>query len=266
MATVEKMADDFQLARNNQHDLTNSVHECVIGAATPALVLHGWSTVTNNNRKESEATVNEFSSFSKAIPRIDNFFAALRAVAGIETGYSQLVVRPTGWGHDWKAFLPTVYVVTTRAYPDHFENFGWLRDVPTVSADSLKRVAEVYHVLSETPTNSLGIAARRLNAAHLRKDEADSILDVTIGLEELLGDDARTEMTHKLSMRMAALAKIEPCSEGEPAEIFEFVKKIYAYRSAIVHGSKKSENKRTVSNKRNEEIPTVNLGLKHFHK
>jgi len=29
-----------------------------------------------------------------------------------------------------------------------------------------------------------------------------------------------------------------------------------------VHGSKKSENKRTVSNKRNEEIPTVNLGLK----
>jgi hypothetical protein len=262
MASVEKMNDDFQLARNNQHDLVTSVHDCVIGAATHALVLHGWSTTTNRNKKEREATLNEFGSFSKGISRIDNFFAALRTVEGIETGYSQLVVRPSGWGHRWKAFLPSVHVVTTRAYPDHFENFGWLRDAPLISTDSLRRIAEVYSALSETATNSLGIAARRLNAAHLRKDEADSILDVTIALEALLGDETRTEMTHKLAMRMAALAKIEPCSEGEPAEVFEFVKKIYAYRSAIVHGSKKSENKRTVSNRKNEEIPTVNLGLK----
>jgi len=262
VASVEKMTDDFQLARNNQHDLVTSVHDCVIGAASHTLVLHGWSTITNRNKNEREATFNEFSPFSKGISRIDNFFAALRTVTGIETGYSQLVVRPSGWGNRWKAFLPRVYVVTTRAYPDHFENFGWLRDAPTVNADSISQVAEVYRALSETTANSLAIAARRLNTAYLRRDEADSILDVTIALEALLGDDSRTEMTHKLAMRMAALVKIEPCIEGQLSEIFDFIKKIYAYRSAIVHGSKKSENKRTVSNKRNEEIPTVHLGLK----
>lgn len=261
MTAVEKMADDFQLARNDRHEFKTSAHKCVIGAATHSVVFYGW-TVENKTRKQSEEALNEFGSFQKVIFNVDCFFAALRAVLEIETGYSQLVVRPIGWGHSWEAFLPRVNVVTTRAYPDHFDDYGWLREPPVVHALQMRSVADVYRTLIDSKTNSLAIAARRLNAAHLRKDEADSILDITIGLEALLGDSTKTEMTHKLAMRMAALTSIEPCSEGEPGEIFAFVKKIYAYRSAVVHGSKKSETKRTIANKHNEEIPTVALGIK----
>jgi hypothetical protein len=259
--SVEKMTESFQLARNVQHDFKTSVHECVIGAATHSLVLSGWS-VENKTRKKTEESLNEFNSFQAAIFNIDCFFAALRAVLGIETGYSQLVARPRGWGHSWEAFLPRVNVVTTRAYPDHFDEYGWLREPPSISASQMKTVADVYRTLVESKSNSMAIAARRLNTAHLRKDKEDSILDITIALEALLGDSAKTEMTHKLAMRMAALTSIEPCSEGDPGEIFRYMKKIYEYRSAVVHGSKKSETKRTIANKHKVEIPTVALGVK----
>jgi len=198
------------------------------------------------------------------LPLVDNFFAALRVVTGVETGYSQFVVRPSGWGRRWDADLPSVRVVSTRAYPDHFENYGWLREVSAISLKTLAQVSLVYRGLNEAKGNRMAIVARRLNAAHLRKDEADSILDVTIALEALLGDDVKTEMTHKLAMRVAALSVLEPFAEGNPSEVFGFVKKIYAYRSAIVHGSKNSETKRTVAYKGKEEIPAVTLEFSFF--
>jgi hypothetical protein len=260
-AVIEKMSNGVQLARNHQHDVTNAPHKCVIGAATHALVMHGW-TMPNQTRDKRDEILFDFHAFTNVLPQIDIFFAALRVVTGIETGYSQLVIKPHDWSDRWKAYLPSVYVVTTRAYPDHFEKFGWLRNPPSINLETLAEVSEVFKALKSATNNSLGIAMRRLNAAFLRTDEEDSILDVTIALEGLFGDNSPTEMTHKLAMRMASLSMIERCPEGEPQQIFDFVKKIYAYRSAIVHGSKKIESKRTIAIKDKEEIPLVALGVR----
>jgi len=43
---------------------------------------------------------------------------------------------------------------------------------------------------------------------YLRNDEQNIILDATIGIETLHFDDNRQEMTHKLAMRIGALAKL----------------------------------------------------------
>jgi hypothetical protein len=260
-AEVVKMSDGIQLGRNEQHDITNAPHKIVIGAATHALVLHGW-TMPNLTRDKRDEILFDFRAFASVLPQVDNFFAALRVVTGVETGYSQLVLKPYGWSDRWKAFLPSVYVVSTRAYPEHFEKFGWLRNPPAINLQTLADVSKVFKALKEATNNSLAIAMRRLNASFLRKDEEDSILDVTIALEILFGDSSPTEMTHKLAMRMAALSIIERCSDGEPQQIFDFVKKIYAYRSAIVHGSKKIESKRTIASNDKEDIPLVALGVR----
>jgi hypothetical protein len=48
-----------------------------------------------------------------------------------------------------------------------------------------------------------------------------------------------------------------------PTEVFKFVKQVYGYRSAIVHGSKKNpKSHRVVAIKGSEEIPLIELGLK----
>jgi len=205
----------------------------------------------------------DFGSLFPAHRLIENFFAAVRCVVDVETGYSQLVVVPTGWGHGWTAFLPHVYVASTRAYPERLENFGWLRRPSTVDSAQLAEIATLFKALNALQHNSLAIAVRRLNAAQLRKDDADSILDVTIGLEALLGDKSKTEMTHKLAMRMAAVSKIEPFAGSTPAQVFKHVKLIYKYRSSVVHGSKPSANvEHLIGPKGSQEVPLVELGLK----
>ena len=54
-----------------------------------------------------------------------------------------------------------------------------------------------------------------------------------IAMEALLSDD-RQEMTHKVAMRLAALYKIADHSLAEQA--FKELKRIYGFRSKIVHG------------------------------
>src|SRR5439155_3156010 len=53
--------------------------------------------------------------------------------------------------------------------------------------------------------------------------------------EAALGDPSRTEITHKLALRTAAV--LAAATEALPVEVFRQVKGLYAYRSAVVHGT-----------------------------
>ena len=88
------------------------------------------------------------------------------------------------------------------------ENHCWLQTRGGLSDEATCRtLAPVYQAILERP--ELRVPSKRLNAAFLRRDEEDSILDVTIGLEALLVTD-KGENTHKLAMHLAALCKLEP--------------------------------------------------------
>jgi len=94
----------------------------------------------------------------------------------------------------------------------------------------------------------------------LRRDESDSILDVTIGLEALLVPDSRSESTYKLAMRAAALCKLEPFEGYAPERIFSMCKRIYDFRSAVVHGGDKIEKERMIKIEDGKELLAVVLG------
>ncbi len=259
--TVERMEDLFQLARNTRSTGTVSTHETVIGAATHSLVLRDW-TIANKPLIQRWKSMADIGSYALPILEVEKFFAALRAETPVETGYSQIVATPIGWADSWQAYLPHVEVVTVRAYPDYFEKFGWSRTPPTLDKNTGKNIAKIFNVLKNPPDNRLVLAARRLNAAFLRANEEDSILDVTMGLETLLTSDTRTEITYKLAMRAAALSMIEQFEELSPEDVFKHCKKIYDYRSAVIHGSKKVQKKRIIKLAEGEEIPIVRLGVK----
>src|SRR5262249_29386363 len=61
------------------------------------------------------------------------------------------------------------------------------------------------------------------------------IVNALTALEALLLNDSKTELTYRLSMRVAHLLGVDAASRRE---IFEDMKDFYDVRSAVVHGSK----------------------------
>ena len=207
---IERMTKLFQLARSTEHRVRLSANESVVGAATHALAFRGWR-VRNGSQWNRATILSSAENFREVTEKLDHFLAALRAVSGVQTGYAQLLIRPDGWCDGGFAYLPQVGIISLRAYPDHFEQHGWLRRPPTLDSASCSEAGKLYTALTTLSQKRLLIASRRLNLAMLRSTEEDSIIDVTIGLEALLVEDGgKGEITHKLATRLAALSKMRP--------------------------------------------------------
>lgn len=258
---VVRMSDDLQLARNTQLSGGMSAHKVVVSCATHALEFRNWE-VANASIQQRTRALYDPTFYKLVIEKIDSFFVALKLVAGVDTGYSQIVARPTGWADSWTGPLLPTYVTSIKAYPDKFERYRWLElPPPSLAVDLCHAAYDVYNRLNASESKRLSLATRRLNRAFLRGDEEDSILDVTIGLESLFSDDNKSEVTYKLKMRLAALSKIEPHGKHSPAEVFALCGKVYDFRSAVVHGSRDLDKKRVITVKETATIPTVALGI-----
>jgi Apea-like HEPN len=237
---LERMDDPTQLARVPS-PAQFGVHDVVLDAATHAIVLTNWTS-----KRES---LNGYGQqWFWPTETIDGVIAAFRMVSEVETGYAQLLMRPLGWSHGWKADLPPLMRgPSVRRYPPHFENHFWLSDdIPTFDSTFLP-VVGVANRLLKSARNPVPMAARRLNSAALRELDEDALIDACIGLEALFGDRGG-EITYKLSLRLAAVAARSPLRglDMSPTEIFRMMKKIYEYRSRLVHGDRNAEDRRMV--------------------
>jgi hypothetical protein len=171
----------------------------------------------------------------EAIPEleIERAFQALRLATGFELGYAEIYVRPIGWAWNYTAHLPPVIDPTVvRRYPPSFNEFAWNRAPARLTVEHIHRTEELLAALA-TGDPRMALAARRFAQAQLREDTEDAVLDLCIALEACLGDKGRSEMTHKIAMRAAALLG---SNELDPVQIKARVKALYDWRSAIVHG------------------------------
>lgn len=258
--SIERIPDLLQKSRFLDEFDTIGVHETVLGAATHALRLKGW-----------ELNLNEgyFANFGKGsiadypVDHVDNFFSALRLVSKIPSGYAQVIYEPIGWAKAFKTDLPYIYRGPyVRKYPLIFEQNYWNHeDLPAITEADLLEVKKLYSSLMSSGKNQLKIASRRLNACYLRETEEDSILDATIALEALLAGNSKSEISYRLALRLAAISALIDGYEHSPLEIFESIKKIYDFRSAVVHGSSKLDKKRTITVGQKEPVPTISLAL-----
>lgn len=241
---IQKMDDPFQLARASKSAYGPGVHQSVLPAATHMFVMRGWY-IPNQNQWQLANLLSDSSVYPLEI--IDKFFASLRILTGAPTGYAQVLMRPVGWAKTFLAGLPPIEGTSIRAYPPRFENYYWnVNDIPTIDFSTATKIVDQFDKLAAIPENSVKVALRRLNRCFMRETEEDTVLDATIGLEALLSDDERQEMTHKLAMRIAALSKLSSKFPHSPSEVLKTVKSIYAYRSAVVHGSTKVDKKRVI--------------------
>jgi hypothetical protein len=236
--TIQRMSDEVQLARAMTSGYTAGVHPHVVDSATHAIFVRGQ--ISNNFRLQNEDAW--YNAGAYPIDNIERFLAALRVVTGAEIGFAKiLIILDSEWSLGTCAYLPEVLgCLETRAYPVKFERHSWrLNSNPISEADAT--AAGV--LASQLEDKRFHVAYRRINQCYLREHEDDSVLDAAIALESLLIEGSQGEITHKLSLRAAALAKLgDMCGQG-PREVFRNVKKIYGLRSKIAHGDKGAAKK-----------------------
>lgn len=236
---IEPLDERTQAARApSVYYSQGSVPDAVVGAATHALVLSGHQMPNPGPMPRVFGGVVEQPPLDDA----DLVCEALRILSHVTVGYAQILSRPLGWADRWTHDLPTfIPVKTLRRYPDQFDDYGWLRPPNPIPADTLAQLPTLVASLRVAPPR-IRLASRRLSTATLRADEDDRTVDACIGLEALLGE-GRDELSHRMALRAAtALATAE--DPANPQVIYDLVKKVYAHRSAVVHGTEGGKSRR----------------------
>jgi hypothetical protein len=137
-----------------------------------------------------------------------------------------------------------VYGTTLRRYPSEFDNFGWAGAGATVTVEQLGEVRSIYEAIVGDQSEAIRLALNRLNGCLTRSDAADAILDGTIGLELVLGDDENQALSYKLRLRAAALAVLHADPAWPAVDVASKVKRLYEARSTIVHGRRRKRSKK----------------------
>jgi hypothetical protein len=238
---IARIPKRLQLARARMSTLGSGAVRMVVGAATHAFVSKGWSLEVD---KIDEVRRSLSQSSANVLDAVDSFFGALRVVTGVDTGYAQLLWVPRGWALDYFCDLTPVYGTTLRRYPSEYDNYRWTGFGASVSAEHLNEVRRVYRAVVSSQSEAIRLALNRLNGCLTRTDAVDAILDGTIGLEVLLGDDQTQSLSYKLRLRAAALALLHADPAYPAAEVASKVKQLYEARSAIVHGRRKKRSKK----------------------
>lgn len=259
---LQRIKDKYHLSRYKLGPYNVSANQYVASSATHALVLKGWH-VPNQKHMWNFDILSKPSAYP--LDFIETFFGALRIGTDIDTGYAQIFSVARGWCAHAKANLPYIQGTTVRAYPSWFENYYWNIDVvPKLSKDTIDKLRSIFNQLINAKENSINLAIKRLNRCLVRDSEEDSVLDATIALEALLSDDGNQEMTHKLAMRVGAITKLSKDFKKTPQQAFKDIKSIYAYRSAIVHGSKSLDKKRMIKIDENEKVTAHSLAIDYL--
>jgi hypothetical protein len=237
---ILRLPQKMHLSRFAVDRIGSGVTKMVAHAATHAFVSTEWhlEPETHAEARSSLSNISE-----NVLNDVDIFFGALRAATGIATGYAQVLWAPNGWALDYYCDLPRLYGSTIRKYPDEFDDYGWIRPRYTVTRDDLLEVRRIYKGLNLNQNEAMVLAIKRLNSSLTRSDAADAILDATIGLELLLGDDQNQSLSYKLRLRAGALAFLKT-TQRSPTSIAQLVKAVYEARSAIVHGKKRKPSKK----------------------
>jgi hypothetical protein len=249
-AFIAKIPRKLQLGRARINPIGSGAVKTVVGAATHAFFSKGWQ-LSVDDVNDVPGSLGEAS--PNVLDAIDSFFGALRVATGISTGYAQILWVPRRWALEYFCDLTPVYGTTIRRYPNEFDNFGWNNQRGTITVEQLKETRRVYQAVVASQSEGVRLALNRLNACLTRSDAADAILDGTIGLELLLGDDDNQSLSYKLRLRAAALALLRANPAYSAAEVVSKVKRLYTARSKIVHGRRKKR-----SNKASEPMDASN--------
>ncbi len=259
---ITRMTDDFIRSKHFVGNYDAHFEKLVLDCATHMLVIKGYSL--KNCECKSEELFGKWRAYP--IDTIDSVFASVRAITGLPTGYAQVISLPT---NDWiprycKGNLIGLTGAKAKEYPDFFLEHFWLQPRNSITSENSKKIVSLAAVLQINNQNAFKLACSRLNRSMLRNCEEDTILDAIIGLELLLSDNDKGELTYKISSRMATISTLHSDCTYTPLEIQQSVSIIYRYRSDIVHSRKSRPATKSIKINQGEEIEPVTLAIKYL--
>ena len=259
---IQKMSEIFIRSKYNIGYYDSHFEKLVLDCATHMLVFKGYS-LKNENYRSKEA-FNDKNAYPLNL--INKFFASIRSVTKYPTGYAQLVCMPTNnWiNSDCKGNLMGLDGAKAQEYPESFKEYHWLKAHKYITSDLANKTKELFLLLAEDESNALKLAVERLNRSELRNNEEDTILDAIIGLELLLSDNDKGELTYKISSRMATLSTLYDSFPFSPKEVQKSVSQIYRYRSDIVHSRKPRVATKNIKINEINEIAPVKLAIDYL--
>lgn len=258
---IRRITDDVQRGRYKIRSYSPAILESVILSATHELVLQNYSY-----KKPPHFFQSPFDD-AKIYPHllIEQFFTILKIATDYTSGYAQLLVHPIGWARSYTGDIPSLTGASVRNYPSYFDDYLWNREeFPKVSDDQLEEVRKIFTGVYKSEKNQINFALKRFYKSTLRAEEEDIIVDLIIALEMLLSDNEKNEITHKLALRISTLLSKHLPEKYEPLAVFANVKKIYAYRSGIVHGNHKNKQIKEIKTADNTTVPIVNLANEYL--
>ncbi|WP_025765388.1 HEPN domain-containing protein [Dyadobacter tibetensis] len=259
---LRKITDESHRARHKIVGYSPAIVDSVFMSATHELVLKDYSY------KKPENWLNSPFSKPKIYPHelIERFFSIFKIATNHTSGYAQMIIHPNNWADTYQSDLLPLDGASVRNYPAYFDDFFWNnKEYPEISLSQIAIVKQLFLSAQQSTENKLAFALKRFYKSTTRQEEEDIIIDLIIALEILLGDSEKSEITHKLALRVSALICFYNKENYDPLEVFANIKKIYAYRSSIVHGSHKVSNKREIKLKDDNTVPIVRLANEYLN-
>ena len=260
----EVVSDNICIRKLTEHEMVSSYRVggysdtyevLVVSSATHILELQNYSL--NNIPMYAPSALDYADTYP--VEMIDKWFAAFRIITHCETGYGQILSFPVDWGIR-KGALLDIQGAKIQKYPNSFVTTRKDTDpTPLITKEALQKVNQLFCFFLGNTANSLNIAIKRLNIAYLRESEEDSIIDLMIGIEALVTKDDYGEITYKVSSRTALILSTISCYPYSITETVDAMKKLYKFRSKVVHGETITEKLRTVQLREDISIASVDL-------
>jgi hypothetical protein len=122
---------------------------------------------------------------------------------------------------------------------------------PPLDPGEAPKVVQNYLAMQEPARGKVRVALQRLSQAQRRHSIGDQAVELSIALEALMGDNAPTEMTHKIAVRSVRMLGGDKQLREKNAKV---IKRTYEIRSQTVHGQAKSSGQKGHETARRENI------------
>jgi len=258
--SIEKMTEDFIRSKHFIGNYDSRFERIVLDCATHMFVIKSYCL--ENEDADSSNILARRDSYPLDI--INKLFACIRIVTKFPTGYAQIIARPlNNWiNNHCQGDLMGFAGAKAEEYPISFKEHYWLKSHNRINTLTGNKIKDLFSLLGDN--SPLNLAIGRLNRSALRNNEEDTILDAIIGLELLLTDNDKSELTYKISSRMAAISTLYDNFPFSPNDVRGYVTALYKYRSDIVHSRKVKPAARTIQLSESVTIETIELAIDYL--
>lgn len=235
---ITRISEEIQQSRHNTCVYESINENDTAACATHMIVIHNYH-LENSGHLSINSVAANYHQYPLHI--IDDIMAALRIITGYTIGYCQLLMHPIKWIDGYHADLITLYGAKTHFINSKESEKGWLwLPVSKVNHEQIIELQKLYKTINEyetgTKAKNLLFALKRFNRCLLRNEDDDMAIDATIGLEALLSGGTKGEITYTISNRIPIVFLYEKNDKYLPTNCRGIMRKIYNYRSKIVHG------------------------------